>query len=126
MIEDAKNVGDYLIVIVNNDEQQRIKKGKIIFDQDNRLRLINALKYVDEVVLAIDNELPVIETIRQIANHYPDDELIFANGGDRNSNEVIPETDVCQEYGIRMVNGVGGKHKADSSTRINQALGHQD
>jgi cytidyltransferase-like protein len=125
MIEAAEQLGDYLIVIVNNDDQQRIKKGKIILGQDNRARLMNALKHVHEVVIAVDKDAPVIETLRQIAAVYPDDELIFANGGDRDSDKVTPETAVCAELGIRMVYGVGGTDKADSSTRINQALGHQ-
>lgn len=125
MIEAAEKLGDYLIVIVNNDDQQRIKKGKIILDQDNRARLMNALQHVHEVVIAIDKDPPVIGTLKQIAQVYPDDELIFANGGDRDSDKVTPETAICKELGIAMVYGVGGTHKADSSTRINQALGHQ-
>ena len=124
MIEAAEQLGDYLIVIVNNDDQQRIKKGKIILEQENRARLMNALKHVHEVVIAVDKDTPVIETLRQIAAVYPDDELIFANGGDRDSDKVTPETAVCTELGIAMVYGVGGTDKADSSTRINQALGH--
>lgn len=60
-----------------------------------------------------------------IAIQHPDDKLIFANGGDRDSEKVIPETDVCRDYNISMVMGVGGVEKADSSTRINQANGHE-
>lgn len=125
MIESAANMADKLIVIVNNDVQQKIKKGKIILDERNRLRLISALKYVDDAVLSIDKEPPVIETIRIIAREHPNDEIIFANGGDRSSAKVVPETLVCKEHGIRMIYGVGGKHKADSSSRINQAIGHE-
>lgn len=134
MIEAAAKIGDYLVVIVNNDAQQIIKKGKIILDQDNRIRLMKALRDVDEVVLATDDyqldsgEIPIINTLETIARKYPDDELIFANGGDRDTEKRIPETDVCHKYGIEMVFGVGteirGYVKPDSSTRINQALGH--
>lgn len=126
MIEGAANLGDNLIVIVNNDKQQLLKKGKIILDERNRVRLIKALSIVDEVIIAIDDEPPVIETLKKLVEHYPKDELIFANGGDRVSDEVTPEAAVCQELGIKMVYGVGGSTKADSSTRINQALGIQD
>ncbi len=125
MIEEASELGDKLIVIVNNDVQQKIKKGKIILDESNRLRLISALKHVDDAVLCIDREPPVIETLRIIAKEHPNDELIFANGGDRSSAKVVPETGICAEYGIKMMYGVGGNHKADSSTRINQATGHE-
>lgn len=125
MIEEAARMGDRLIVIVNNDVQQVLKKDKIILNEENRTRLMRALRDVDEVVLAVDQDPPVIETLEEIAKKYPNDELIFANGGDRDSEKVIPETEVCRKYGIKMVMSVGGNEKADSSTRINQALGHK-
>lgn len=125
MIEEAAGMGDKLIVIVNNDVQQKLKKGKIILDERNRLRLMSVLKYVDDAILAIDQESPVSETLRLIAKEHPNDEIIFANGGDRSSAKVVPETIVCEEFGIKMVYGVGGKNKADSSTRINKATGHE-
>lgn len=124
MIEAAAKLGDRLLVVVNNDVQQVIKKDKVILSQENRFRLINALRDVDEVMLAIDEDPTVIETLRMIARTHPYDKLIFANGGDRSAPEVVPELDVCKEYDIEMVYGVGGANKADSSTRINQALGH--
>lgn len=124
MIEEGTKMGDHLIVIVNNDAQQLLKKGKIILDHHNRSRLIRALRGVDEVVLSIDQDPTQIQTLRSIADKYPDDELIFGNGGDRNSIEEIPEGEVAREKNITLVFGVGGTEKADSSTRINQAMGH--
>ena len=128
MIEAGAKLGDKLIVIVNNDEQQVIKKGKVILDELNRARLIGALRAVDEVVISIDEDPTVIKTLEKIALQYPDDELVFANGGDRDSEKVIPEAEVCHKYTIEMIFGVGfevrGLIKPDSSTRINQALGH--
>lgn len=129
MIEAARKMGDKLIVIVNNDKQQVIKKGKIILDEKNRLRLMRALRDVNEVVLSIDEEPPVIDTMEMIAKQHPEDELVFAQGGDRNSDKVNPEADICHKYGIEIVYGVGteirGHVKPDSSTRINQATGHE-
>jgi cytidyltransferase-like protein len=124
MIEAADLLGDKLMVIVNNDTQQVIKKGKIILNEQNRTRLMGALRVVDEVVISIDEDPTQIKTLQMIAIQHPDDELIFANGGDRDSEKVIPETEVCRDYGIKMLMSVGGNEKADSSTRINQALGH--
>jgi cytidyltransferase-like protein len=129
MIEAAARLGDQLIVIVNNDIQQMTKKGMIILSEDNRARVMRALRCVDEVIIAIDKEdpkYPVTETLRMIADRYPDDELIFCNGGDRVDPEAIPgpEAQMCRDKGIEMVFGVGGVDKADSSTRINQSLGH--
>jgi cytidyltransferase-like protein len=125
MIEAAKAMGDKLIVVVNNDKQQLLKKGKIILDEKNRLRLVRALKGVDEVVLSVDDDPTQIRTLKMIAGQHPGDELVFANGGDRDSEKAIPEADICKEYSIQMVFGVGGINKADSSTRINQATGHE-
>lgn len=124
MIEAAAEMGDKLVVIVNNDVQQVQKKDKIILDETNRARLLAALRVVDEVVVAIDQDMTCIKTIEQVARAHAGDELIFANGGDRDSAKVVPEAGVCQEYDIAMHFGVGGNNKADSSTRINQALGH--
>jgi cytidyltransferase-like protein len=128
MIEAAALMGDKLVVIVNNDIAQVLKKGKIILNEQNRARLIGALRAVDEAVISVDEDLTVVKSIQMVATQHPDDQLVFANGGDRDSVKVIPETEVCNNYGIEMVFGVGteirGLVKPDSSTRINQALGH--
>ena len=124
MIEAAKGMADYLIVIVNNDVQQELKKGKIILSEENRARVMAALRDVDEVMIAVDQDPSVIRSLEAVALKYPDDELLFANGGDRDSEKVIPEGDICRQYGIQLVFGAGVT-KVDSSTRINQALGYE-
>lgn len=132
MIEAAAQLGDNLICLVNNDKQQLLKKGKIILDEDNRVRLMRALRDVDEVVLSIDEDPSQTKTLEVVANAYPNDELIFANGGDRSDKDRLPgaEGDMCIAKGIQMVFGVGtdvrGLVKPDSSTRINQELGRED
>lgn len=130
MIEAAASLGDYLIVIVNNDKQQLQKKDKVILDEQNRMRLVRSLRVVDEVVLSVDEDMGQALTLRKIRELYPDDELIFANGGDRDPNQhALPEneTQACLDCNIKTVFGVGSHEveKRDSSTRINQALGHQ-
>jgi cytidyltransferase-like protein len=129
MIQAAKALGDKLVVIVNNDKQQMLKKGKVIMDEETRVRIVSALRDVDEAVLSVDEDPTVINTMEKIAHMFPDDELIFAQGGDRDSDKVNPEAEVCNKYGIKIVYGVGtdvrGLVKPDSSTRINQAIGHE-
>lgn len=124
MIEEASKMGDSLVVIVNNDRQQLLKKGKIILDEANRLRLMRALKGVDQVVLSIDEDPTIMKTLELVASQHPGDSLIFANGGDRDSEKEIPEAAICRQYGIEM-RFDAGEGKPDSSTRINQALGHE-
>ena len=122
MIEAAASAGDKVVVIVNNNAQQVLKKGKVIIDEADRLRIVKALRAVDEAVIAIDHDGAVSESIAAIADSHPDHDIIFGNGGDRESGAVVPETDVCDRYGITMVFDLGGNTKADSSTRINAAL----
>jgi cytidyltransferase-like protein len=128
MIEAARELGDKVVVVVNNDVQQVLKKGKVILDEENRLRLIRALRIVDEAALSIDEDQTVIKTLEMLAKKYPDDKLVFANGGDRDGERAIPESETAHKYNIELVFGVGtnvrGLVKPDSSTRINQALGH--
>ena len=124
MIEGARELGDRLVVIVNNDIQQVMKKDKIILTEQNRARVLSALRHVNEVIVALDDDATVIKSLEAIANKYPEDDLIFANGGDRDSEKAIPEGVICRKHNIQMIFGVGGDNKADSSTRINQALGH--
>lgn len=130
MIEAAHKLGDRLVVVVNNDKAQLIKKGKVILDEENRARLMAALRLVDEVVISIDEDLGQAKTLRMLREKYPDQELIFANGGDRDPNKhALPETETqaCVDCNISTVFGVGSHEveKRDSSTRINQATGHE-
>lgn len=130
MIEAARKLGDHLIVVVNNDTQAVMKKGKVIIDEANRLRLISALRDVDEAMLSVDTaDTSQTQTLKAIREKYPHDEIIFANGGDRREGLTLPENEynMCNECNIEMVFGVGSHdvEKRDSSTRINQALGHE-
>lgn len=123
MIEAAAEQGDRLVVIVNNNAQQMLKKGKVIIDEQARLRLVQALRVVDDAFIAVDEDRTVCQSLRLVAEKYDGAyDLIFANGGDR-APKFVPETSVCEEHGIAMTFGVGGEDKADSSTRINMELG---
>ena len=122
-LEAGASLGDRLIVIVNNDLQQKKKTGKVILPQQDRLRIVKALSIVDEACVAIDDDSSVKKTIEFIALKNQQFNLIFANGGDRNQPSDIPEVDVCREHKIQLIFGAGGSTKRDSSTRINSELG---
>ena len=122
-LEAGASLGDRLIVIVNNDLQQKKKKGKVILAQQDRLRIVKALSIVDEACVSIDDDSSVKKTIESIALKNQQFNLIFANGGDRNEPSDIPEVDVCREHKIQLIFGAGGSTKRDSSTRINTELG---
>ena len=103
----AKKLGDHLIVIINNDKQAILKKGDSFMKEEDRMKIISSLKDVDEVVLSIDKDLTVCRTLEKVN---PD---IFAKGGDRTVGE-IPESRMCEELGIDIVDGLGKKIRASS------------
>lgn len=105
----SKKLGHELMVIVNNDEQAALKKGKSFMPFEERLKIIEELKCVDYVVPSIDTSRSVVETIAQLEPkpHY------FCNGGDQ-FNDIIPEADICEKRGIQLVDGLGGKVQSSS------------
>ena len=103
----AKDLGDYLIVIVNNDYQSNLKKGKSFMNELDRIEIVKALKLVDEVFFSIDKDRTVCKSLEKLK---PD---IFANGGDR-STEEIPEAEVCVNFNIKMIDGLGDKIRSSS------------
>ena len=118
-LEKARALGDYLIVIVNNDEQQKLKnRGTVFQDQVFRKRVVGALKSVDETFLSIDTDGAVCESIRAVVERCsPHSELIFAKGGDRNVGN-IPEVEICKELGVEIVDGLGKKIDNSSKYRL--------
>ena len=106
-LELAKNLGDRLIVIVNNDKQAGLKKGESFMNEEDRLTIVASLRCVDNVFLSIDKDSHVCESLAFLR---PD---IFANGGDR-LNREIPEAKVCDELGIALVDGLGTKIRSSS------------
>ena len=121
-IEAGARLGDELLVIVNNNRQQELKKGRVVIDEADRLRIVSALAVVDHAMLAVDDDGTVCASLEAVARRFPDHVLVFGNGGDRVADNV-PESEVCERYGIEMVFEVGGAEKADSSTRLIEELG---
>lgn len=112
----ARALGDMLIVGLNSDEWLTRKKGRAFMPWNERLCVINNLAMVDEVYTFDDTDGSAKAFIRQVRAHYPDAELIFANGGDRTAKN-IPEMDVT-DSNIEFVFGVGGEDKKNSSSWI--------
>lgn len=110
----AKEHGDKLYVIVNNDKQRELKGSKEFQDEDERMFIIENLKMVDKAILSIDTDRTVCQTLGLIhSGEDPTDELIFANGGDQNNNS-IPERQVCDWWGIKLIDGLGDKIQSSS------------
>ena len=109
----AKDLADELIVIVNNDEQAKLKKGESFMSERDRMEIIYALECVDEVLISCDEDASVCKSLELAAQFKPMAHLIFAKGGDRNFGEV-PEVDVCEKLGIEMVDNLGEKIRSSS------------
>ena len=106
-INKAKDLGDYLVVIVNNNFQCKLKKGKYFMDEKDRVEIVKNLKSVDEVFLSIDKDKTVSKSLEKLKPS------VFANGGDRKNYE-IPESKICKLYGIKIIDGLGNKIRSSS------------
>ena len=120
-IEGAKQKCDLLYVIVNSDRQVDIKGSKQFMDEGSRLRIVRALTYVNKAMVSIDDDSTVCRSIKSIYKQYCDDpfltDIFFMNGGDR-SQGTVPEAEVCEELGIKMIYNVGGIKTESSSTLL--------
>ena len=111
--KEASKLGD-LIVILNGDKAAIRKKGYVFMPLKERKEIIESIKYVDSVFPCIDLDNTVCKTLEVLR---PD---IFAKGGDRVMGNV-PEEAICKEIGIKIIYGVGGENKLQSSSWLIEA-----
>jgi cytidyltransferase-like protein len=112
LFKKAKELGDYLVVIVNSDEQVKLKGSVPFMREEERADIISNLRVVDEVMISIDTDKSVCRSLEKVS---PD---IFANGGDRKNENDILEKEVCDRLNIQMVFGVGGNEKQQASSEL--------
>jgi len=110
-LQKSKDLGDTLIVIINNDKQASLTKGGSLMPVRERLKLVRSLGCVDACIQSLDEDRSVCKTLELL---HPD---IFANGGTQ-FNDLIPEAELCSELGIRLVDRLGNQIEA-SSKRMN-------
>ena len=112
----ARQLGDMLIVGINTDDWLVRKKGKPFMDQYERQRIIESLEVVDRVICYPDADGSSKNAITGVRAMYPTATIIFANGGDRTSDN-IPEMDLVDDN-LEFAFGVGGDDKKNSSSWI--------
>lgn len=117
-IQAAKKLGDILIVGVNSDAWLTRKKGRAFMPLPERSAILRNIIGVDFVIDFNDNDSSAKHAIWMVRQSYPQDHIIFANGGDRTS-ENIPEMSV-DDTNISFEFGVGGEDKKNSSSWILQ------
>ena len=111
LFEEAKKLGTKLVVIVNNDEQVKLKGSIPFMNEKERVEIITALAMVDNVILSIDKDRTIHKTLELIK---PD---IFAKGGD-SSLDNLPKAEIetCRAIGCKIVFNVGKGGKIQSSS----------
>lgn len=110
MINDATAYGK-VIWILNSDEWLRNKKGYVFMPWDERAEILKAMKNIYDVIAVDDRDGTVCEAIKAVKPDY------FGNGGTR-TNKNTPETVLCENTGVELVWGLGGKKIQSSSDLV--------
>ena len=124
LFNEAKKLGDLLVVVINNDNWKRQKRKHVFMPEHERKEIIEAFSAVDKVLISGHGENPegpkemsVSKELLKIRPH------IFANGGDRNEEDaqnpnssLYYDIETCKNLGIKMVFNVGHGGKIQSSS----------
>ncbi|KKU78938.1 MAG: Mannose-6-phosphate isomerase/mannose-1-phosphate guanylyl transferase [Parcubacteria group bacterium GW2011_GWA2_47_7] len=120
MFEEARKLGNELVIILNNDNWLIAKKGFVFMPEDERAEVLRSLRVVDRVVItkheSNDSDRSVMKALVEVN---PD---IFANGGDRKNENDIPEAVICKKLGIEMDFNVGHGGKVQSSSWLTESV----
>ena len=109
----SKELGDALMVIINNDIQVELKGSKVFQDESERRDIINELKCVNYSIISIDEDRSVKRSIEFIHKFIRADKYLFTNGGDQFGNTIL-EKDLCNQLGIELIDGLGEKIQSSS------------
>lgn len=113
---EAARLGDKLYVGLNSDAWLANKKGKPFLPLSERMTIIKALSMVTDVIIFDDNDGTACDAIKKLLDKYPNDSIIFANGGDRHLAN-IPEM-MMSDPRLQFEFGIGGTNKLNSSSWI--------
>ena len=116
--EEAKKLGDKLIVGVNSDDWLTRKKGRPFMCFEERASIIREMEIVDKVIGFDDSDDSACQAIFHTLSTHGNIQLIFANGGDR-TNTTTPEYATYGDHpNVEFAFGVGGEDKKNSSSWI--------
>jgi len=115
--KEAKKLGDELVVVLNNDNWLRFKKGFVFMSEKDRKEIIEAIEGVDRVFITNHKkntkDISICRELELIRPH------VFANGGDRKPDgDPVPEVELCKKLGIKIVYNVGHGGKVRSSSDL--------
>ena len=119
MFREASWLGHQVIIGLNSDDWLTRKKGKPFMNFGERKEILEAFRYINQVIPFDDSDDSACDVIEKVNSMYDTDHKIyFANGGDRGKNNV-PEVDTCKDLGVIMLWGVGGGKIQSSSWLTN-------
>jgi len=122
LMRDAASKGDELVIILNNNVWVKKKKSYIFMSQVERKEILLSMNCVSKVIVTMhkkdSEDISVCTSLKKIYSDFGKKyNLIFANGGDKKKHN-IPEYDLCEQLGIKMIFGMGGRQIQHSSELI--------
>lgn len=126
LIEGASKYGDIVLCILNNNNWVMTKKGFVFEDEEERKEILLSLRYIDDVIISAHrlntSDMTITNELEQLFNRYACigvRQFTFCQGGDRIRGSIPPkEESLCSKLGIKLVCGVGGYEKVQSSSEL--------
>ena len=118
MFQDAKNLSDNVILLLNNDEWLIEKKGKPFMNQIQRKEILEEFKSITKVIIQTSNDKSSSPAIEEFVKNNPNKSICYCNGGDRSNIKNIREAEICKKFGVNLEFGVGGEDKIESSSQL--------
>ena len=118
MFQDAKNLSENVIVLLNNDEWLMKKKGKPFMNEGQRKEILDEFKSISKVIIQTKSDRSSSRAIEEFVHNNPDKTVCYCNGGDRSNIRNIREADICKKLGITLEFGIGGDEKIESSSQL--------
>lgn len=116
-IKDARQMGRVLVGL-NSDAWLARKKGRAFMPFAERYQIVNNLKDVMGVIVFDDSDDTACDAIAQVKQNFPNNHIIFANGGDRTSTNIPEMARYDNDPQVSFEFGVGGTNKKNSSSWI--------
>ena len=126
-LEEAKQLGDKLVVGLNSDKWLTKKKGRPFLNIEERIVILMAIKHVDSVIRFNDDDYTSIKAIEGVKKMNPNDTIIFANGGDKDETNT-PEYNILRnvDNSVHFVFGIGGNKQNSSSDLLSNWVNSED
>jgi len=119
MIEDARQRGR-VVIALNSDQWLTRKKGQPFMPFEERKAVLDQFKNILAVIDFDDSDGSAANAIRKVLDMFPKSNVIFANGGDRDANNIPEIAKFIDNPRVGFLFGVGGNTKANSSSWILQ------